>query len=207
MIYSTAIFLLSTAALGRGDYPTLEVVAAFKSVCDLKGNEGAIVESIVAAGWKQSPPEINMRVGKELWQLSQANRPASQGLIFSQDSVVVKFARGFVRTVSGEQLALIVSNVTTGGKNATACVVIDEGEQRKPSKKSLQASIGRKISGENIFPGFAAWQWVPGLSDAHQGIEISYSNADGRLAKMTGFSGLRFRTVIPSNYSEKAATE
>ncbi len=199
MIQALGILATSFAASGTGGYPVNEVMAAFKDVCDVAGDEKAIIAHATTSGWKQSPPEINRRVGREISSFWNSRRPATTGLVFSFDAFTPKFASGFVRTVAGEYLVLIIANSDRGAKNATQCTVIDENEGRKPTKKLLEMSAGRKISDEENTPGYSAWKWVPGLSPRQQGVQISYSRAGSGVAKLTGFYGLRFKAVISSN--------
>jgi hypothetical protein len=163
--------LLQTAASADSPYPTEQVVAAFAEVCRHVDDLRRAESDAVAAGWARFTPDPASPLG----ELIAIGRAEAQKVFEEQKGGSMSDTVALRHSIAGEELFLVLSEMTVGGQTVRGCRIYDIGETREITIAQAEKWIGRAPTRQASEPGIASMTtWEPGFAAGHDSFELFY---------------------------------
>jgi len=189
--------LLQSAASAEPAYPTDQVLAAFAEVCRHVDDLEQAEADAGRLGWTRFIPEAASPLG----QLIALGRAEAQKVFAEQSGGSMSDPVTLRRGVAGEELALVFSEVSTGGETVRGCRVYDIGETRQLGVAEAEKWLGRAPTRQASEPGIATMAtWHPGYQAGHDSFELFYVPANSPAIEALKVSGV----FLKADYVERA---
>ncbi|MEM6907076.1 MAG: hypothetical protein AAF494_00220 [Pseudomonadota bacterium] len=171
-------------------YPAREVLEAFKTGCGAIEDQAAASKSLSAAGWDLSDP---------------ASRPAplTEFLTFAQEAggEVMRAQGGtmsemevFEKTIAGERVFIVLSEVRSNGVRVSGCRLFDLGETRPIPIETATDWLGREPVKTIDQDGLIIADWEPGTLPGHDSFQLFFVPADSPLKQAFKFDGVALKS-------------
>ncbi|WP_379550955.1 hypothetical protein [Qipengyuania sp. DGS5-3] len=169
-------------------YPAIEVLNAFRDGCGSIANQAAASASLTAAGWTEGGAFAPIQLVQFLTFAQDAGGEAvnAQGGTMSDMEV-------FEKTVAGERVFIVLSEIKVDGTRVSGCRLFDLGETRAIPAQTVTDWLGAepiKSVDENVIK---VHDWEPGLAPEHDSFQLFFVPNDSPFKAMVKFDGIAFK--------------
>lgn len=169
-------------------YPALEVLNAFRDGCGSIDNQTAASASLTAAGWSEGGEFAPIQLAEFLTFAQEAGGEAvaAQGGTMSDMEV-------FEKTIAGERVFIVLSEVKVDGTRVSGCRLFDLGETRAIDPQTVTDWLGAepvKSVNEDVIN---VHDWEPGLAPEHDSFQLFFVPTDSPFKAMVKFDGIAFK--------------
>jgi len=180
----------SSAGAPETPYPALAVLDAFRSGCGTIEDQAAASESLAAAGWGNSDPSTRPAALTRF--LDFALREGAR-LVSERDGTMSEM-EVFERTIAGEQLYVVLSEVRVDGTRVSGCRLFDLGETRSIPIETAHAWLGREATKVIDRAEVTVATWEPGTLPGHDSFQIFFVPAESPLKEVLFFDGVALKS-------------
>ena len=168
-----------------GAYPATAVLTAFRSACSDLGSIEAASGRVRQEGWT----ELASTSGTPIAPLMDFAQREGNRMV-EQAGGTVDPMRSFRKTVAGEDLYLVVSQVRIEGNEVTGCRMYDVDDPRRISIADATAWLGRGPSQTEDRPELMRGLWTPGFSGGQDSFELFYIPAGSPALQLVQIAGI-----------------
>ena len=186
-----ALLLLAQAATATpvpAPYPATSILDAFGDACRNIQDIAQVETDLVDQGWVAEIPPADSPLGK----LLAIGRAQAEQVLDGPDDRMSDTSV-FTKTVSGERLDIILSQVESNGTMVNGCRLYDVDETRKISAedgaKWIDRAANRSVDREEI----SLTNWSPGYDTSHDSFEIFYVPEGSPVIALTQFHGIALK--------------
>ncbi len=176
---------------GQGDatYPALEVLNAFREGCGSVENQAATAASLTAADWQEGS---TFAPTKLVIFLNFARETG--GTAVTEAGGTMSDMQVFKKTVAGEELYVVLSEVTIDGTRVSACRLFDMGETRAIPPETVAEWLDREPTKAIDQDGVQITDWEPGTQPGHDSFQVFYIPPGSQLADAFKFDGVALKS-------------
>lgn len=184
------LFLLAqaTIATSAAPYPAAAVLDAFGEACRNIEDIAQVETDLAEQGWTAEIPPADSPLGK----LLAIGRAQAEKVLDGPDDRMSDTSV-FTKTVSGERLDIILSQVESEGTMVNGCRLYDVDETRKISpedgEKWMDRAANRSVDRQEI----SLTNWSPGYDTRHDSFEIFYVPEGSPVIALTQFHGIALK--------------
>ena len=191
LIASIALLALAAPASAQdAPYPSLEILDAFRDGCGSIADQPAASASLSAAGWQIVDPSA---APAPLTEFTTFAREAGGRAVAAQGGTMSEM-EVFEKTVAGERLFTILSEVRIEGARVTGCRLFDFGETRKIGVATAQEWLGREpikiLDQDEVHVA----DWEPGTLPGHDSFQLFFVPTDSPLKQIFKFDGVALKS-------------
>ena len=172
-------------AAAAGAYPSAAVLTAFRTACSDLGSIEAAAGGVREAGWT----ELDTTDGTPIAPLMDFAEQQGNRAVAAAGGTVDPM-RSFRRTVEGEELYLVVSQVRIEGNEVTGCRLYDVDEPRRITVEEATRWIGRPPTETEDTAELMRGSWTPGFSGGRDSFELLYIPAESPARQYTQIAGI-----------------
>lgn len=178
----------ATAIPAAAPYPAASVLEAFGEACRNIQDIALVETDLVEQGWTAEIPPEDSPLGK----LLAVGRAQAEQLLDGPDDRMSDTSV-FTRTVSGERLDIILSQVESEGTMVNGCRLYDVDETRKIGPEDGEKWIGRAPDRSVVRDEISLTNWSPGYDTSHDSFEIFYVPEGSPVIALTQFHGIALK--------------
>ncbi len=172
-------------AAESGAYPATAVLTAFRAACSDLGSMDAVIGQIGQEGWTELATTEGTPIGPLMgFAEDEGNRAVEQA------GGTVEPMRSFRRTVEGEDLYLVVSQVRIEGNEVTGCRLYDVDEPRRITVEEAASWLGRAPAQTEDTPQLMRALWSPAFSGGEDSFELFHIPAGSPAARFVRLAGI-----------------
>ncbi len=178
------------AAAQDAPYPAREVLNAFRDGCGKIEDQSAASASLSAAGWQV----VDMATAPaQLTEFTTFARDAGGRAVAAQGGTMSEM-EVFEKTVAGERLFSILSEVRIDGARVSACRLFDFGETRKIDVATAQQWLGREPNKVIDQEEVSVADWEPGTLPGHDSFQLFFVPTDSPIKQIFKFDGVALKS-------------
>ncbi|MEL6530067.1 MAG: hypothetical protein AAGK01_02770 [Pseudomonadota bacterium] len=185
-----ALALAVPAAAQDAPYPAVEVLNAFRDGCGAIENQAAASASLTNAGWEvvdEAFSSVDLVIFLTFARDAGGKAVSAQGGTMSEMEV-------FEKTVSGEQLFIVLSEVKIDGVRVTGCRLFDFGETRAIPAATVTEWLDQEPSRVINREELQVADWEPGTLPGHDSFQLFFVPADSPVKQAFKFDGVAFKS-------------
>lgn len=190
-VVNSLFLLLAQAASvtpAAAPYPAASVLEAFGEACRNIQDIAQVETDLVDLGWTAEIPPADSPLGK----LLAVGRAQAEELLDGPDDRMSDTSV-FTRTVDGERLDIILSQVESEGMMVNGCRLYDVSEGRKISLADGEKWMGRAPDRSVDRDEISLTNWSPGYEERHDSFEIFYVPEGSPVIALTQFHGIALK--------------
>lgn len=180
--------LAATATPAVAPYPAASVLEAFGDACRNIPDIGQVETDLIDQGWTAEIPPADSPLGK----LLAIGRLQAEEVLDGPDDRMSDTSV-FTKTVSGERVDIILSQVESDGTMVNGCRLYDVDETRKISAEDGAKWIGRASNRRVDEAEISLTNWSPGYDRSHDSFEIFYVPEGSPVIALTQFHGIALK--------------
>ncbi len=180
--------LAQTATPVAAPYPVVPVLDAFAKACENIQDIKRVEADLIAQQWTAEIPAEDSPLG----QLLAVGRAGAAKILDGPDDKMSDMVV-YTKTVSGERLDIIISQVQSSGTVVNGCRLYDVEETRQINLADAQKWIGREADKTRASDAISIANWTPGYHEGHDSFEIFYVPAGSPIIALTKFNGIALK--------------
>ncbi len=170
-------------------YPALEVLNAFREGCGSVENQAATAASLTAADWQEGTAFIPTQLVMFLTFAQETG-----GAAVTEAGGTMSDMQVFKKTIAGEELYVVLSEVEADGTRVSACRLFDMGETRPIPPETVAEWLDREPTKIIDQAGVQITDWEPGTQAAHDSFQVFFIPPDSQLADIFKFDGVALKS-------------
>ncbi|NNC52104.1 MAG: hypothetical protein HKO08_03580 [Erythrobacter sp.] len=185
--FSCAVLAAAVPAAAQDDtYPVTKVFEAFRDGCGSIENQEATSERLIASGWHKIEHED--LVGPLSEFVSHANQLGQAAA--AQEGAKVSELEAFENVVAGENVYIVLDEVSADGVRISGCQLYDFGETRLIAPTMGEQLLGREPDSVLDRPEIQRSEWTPGILPEHDSFKLFFVPPNSPVTEALKFSGL-----------------
>lgn len=189
-LFASIAMISAPAAAQDAPYPALEVLNAFRDGCGAIADQAAASASLAAAGWEVSDPAFQP-VG--LTEFLTFARDAGGQAVTAQGGSMSDM-EVFDKTIAGERLFVVLSEVKVDEVRVTGCRLFDFGETRAISAATVTEWLDREPVNVIDRPEAQIADWEPGILPGHDSFQLFFVPTDSPVKDAFKFDGVALKS-------------
>ncbi|MEM7666619.1 MAG: hypothetical protein AAF250_12245 [Pseudomonadota bacterium] len=185
-----ALTLPPPAAAQDTPYPALEVLDAFRDGCGAIEDQAAASASLAAAGWEVSDPAVQP---VDLTEFLAFARDAGGRAVTAQGGSMSDM-EVFEKTIAGERLFVVLSEVKIDEVRVTGCRLFDFGETRAIPAATVTEWLDRESVNVIDRPEAQIADWEPGTLPGHDSFQLFFVPTDSPVKDAFKFDGIALKS-------------
>ncbi len=170
-------------------YPALEVLNAFREGCGSIDNQAAASASLDAAGWQRIDAFMPVQLAMFVTFARETGGEAveAQGGTMSEMEV-------FEKTIAGERVFIILSEVKVSDIRVSGCRLFDLGETRQVLPETVTQWLDREPAKVIDQEQINVADWEPGISEGHDSFQLFFVPPGSPVKEAFKFDGVAFKS-------------
>ncbi len=170
-------------------YPAIEVLNAFREGCGTVENQAVTAASLTAADWQEGSAfaPVQLVIFLNFARETGGSAVTEAGGTMSEMQV-------FKKTVAGEELYVVLSEVEVDGTRVSACRLFDLGETRAIAPETVAEWLDREPTRAVNQRNIQISDWEPGTLPEHDSFQVFFIPPGNPLAKAFKFDGVALKS-------------
>jgi len=171
-------------------YPALEVLNTFRDGCGAIEDQAAASASLSGAGWEvvnEAFASVDLTIFLTFAREAGGQAVAAQGGSMSEMEV-------FEKTIAGERLFVVLSEVKVDDLRVTGCRLFDFGETRAIPAATVTEWLKREPAKVIDRPEAQISDWEPGMLPGHDSFQLFFVPTDSPLKEAFKFDGVALKS-------------